>query len=80
MLDFCGPLQTHFAQTVHGPQSIAVFPVLSACNNLFTRDTADGCAALLAKSKGSRVWNRFCNKRWLAGNRSNTGNHGRILW
>ena len=37
MLYFCGPLQTRFAQTVHGPQSIAAFPVPSACNNLLTR-------------------------------------------
>ena len=51
MLDFCGPLQTHFARTVHGPQSIAAFPVLSACNNLFTRDTADGGAVFLAKTR-----------------------------
>ena len=57
MPDFCGPLQTRFAQTVHGPQPIAAIPVPSACNNLFTRDTAYGCAVLLTKSKGSQVHN-----------------------
>ena len=32
---------------MYRPQFIAAFPVPSACNNLFTRDTTDRCATLL---------------------------------
>ena len=48
MFYFCGPLQTRSAQTVHGPQFIAAFPVPSACNNLFTRAARRWSVILLA--------------------------------
>ena len=62
MFYFCGPLQTRSAQTVHGPQFIAAFPVPSACNNLLTRNPHMRAATLTLTNVRVRKFVKSRNK------------------